>query len=493
MDAPGLEFGRGQRTQRVNGHYWADPPGATRSDRRTPRRCMDSARRLSEPRNNPVNTIDGSRFVPKSLTLWRHDPAIHRRSLCSDAATSTLSDTRRLRKRPLVRFSCAGEETEFGNGDYCRFRQLALHRDGSRWILYTGHFWDSGWSVLDVTDPARPEFLRFIEGPPGMRTAQIQAAGNLLITGLERDPYERSSAYDPREGGALIWDIGSDPADPRLLGHYRSGGDGTHRNFYDGGRYLYAAVRGSGTLDGGALAVVDVNDPSAPRELSRWSNSIDGRTPFVHGTYIVGDRAYCASEQMTIVDISDRTQPKTVGGFGLGSFSGVVGVHSAVPYSSGRYLVVNGEAHAEGDRYEVTPVVLLDLANESAPRALSTFPVPRPSPQTRVVSYIAKGGRVGPHNQHQHQAQPDLLEPTSLIPMTYFNAGLRIFSIADPYYPAEVGWYVPDDPPRRYGPRPAGALVCHLEDVVVDSRENIYCSDANRGLFILRYDGKLAP
>ena len=31
--------------------------------------------------------------------------------------------------------------------------KLALHERDGRWLLYTGHLWESGWSVLDVTDP----------------------------------------------------------------------------------------------------------------------------------------------------------------------------------------------------------------------------------------------------------------------------------------------------------------------------------------------------
>ena len=34
--------------------------------------------------------------------------------------------------------------------------KLALQVVGDRWYLYTSHFWDRGWSVLDVTDPSRP-------------------------------------------------------------------------------------------------------------------------------------------------------------------------------------------------------------------------------------------------------------------------------------------------------------------------------------------------
>jgi hypothetical protein len=67
----------------------------------------------------------------------------------------------------------------------------------------------------------------------------------------------------------------------------------------------------------------------------------------------------------------------------------------------------------------------------------------------------------------------------------WFNAGLRIFDISDPLAPTEAAYYVPDDPPERIGPRPQTGVVAQFEDVVVDERGYIYCTDKNRGLFVL--------
>ena len=71
--------------------------------------------------------------------------------------------------------------------------------------------------------------------------------------------------------------------------------------------------------------------------------------------------------------------------------------------------------------------------------------------------------------------------------MSYFNAGLRVFDTSDPYVPEEVGHFVPDDPGKRHGPLPQEALVTQFEDVLVDARGFIYCTDKNHGLFVLRY------
>ena len=53
--------------------------------------------------------------------------------------------------------------------------------------------------------------------------------------------------------------------------------------------------------------------------------------------------------------------------------------------------------------------------------------------------------------------------------------------------PEEVGHYVPTDPEETVGSR-LGSPVAQFEDVVVDSRGYIYCSDSNQGLFIMETD-----
>jgi hypothetical protein len=80
-----------------------------------------------------------------------------------------------------------------------------------------------------------------------------------------------------------------------------------------------------------------------------------------------------------------------------------------------------------------------------------------------------------------------------LIYLTYFNAGLRIFDIKDPRMPKEVAWFVPPTPTNRYGPLPYDKLVSQTEDVLVDTRGNIFITDKNWGIFILRYTGKGEP
>jgi hypothetical protein len=122
--------------------------------------------------------------------------------------------------------------------------KLALQEAGGRFFLYVAGFWHSGWSVLEVTDPEHPELLRWLDGPPGTMTIQVQVADGTMITALEHPP-PGLTIGDPNaapQDGFLIWDV-REPGRPQLLGRWVSGAAGTHRNFYNGGPCVYAPRR----------------------------------------------------------------------------------------------------------------------------------------------------------------------------------------------------------------------------------------------------------
>ncbi len=87
---------------------------------------------------------------------------------------------------------------------------------------------------------------------------------------------------------------------------------------------------------------------------------------------------------------------------------------------------------------------------------------------------------------------PDVEKQGDLIYLTYFNVGLRIFNVADPRLPKETGWFILPTPVKRLGPLPA-KLVNQTEDMLVDTRGNIYIADKQWGLFILRCSGLGEP
>lgn len=413
--------------------------------------------------------------------------------------------------------------------------KIAIDEVGGRWYVYLGSMWHRGWSIVDVTDPTDPETVRFVEGPDNTTTKQIQVADGKMITGLERpstaDP-ERGEATDwnePYEAGASIWDLEADPTDPELLGQYETGGRGTHRNFYNGGDYVFMCASPEGfepTIDDRStkpvknfhLRIVDISDPSDPTEVSTYmypGQEPDEDTPqgdlynrYFHGpAYAMDDRAYLSYGRvgMIALDISDIENPTQLYEVGFGNaLGGYNGVHSFIPIPGTDLAAVNSEAILEGrprDHENGDPLgytFLVDISEEvdpgfenvthHGPRVIGSMPVPTPSDNVEYDDYFDKPGRFGPHNQHHPRGEDTRFHSDEYLVMAYFNAGIRVFDISNPTAPFEAGHYVPEPPEHRYGPRPRNELGTQVEDVAVDSRGYIYCTDPNRGLFVLESD-----
>lgn len=373
--------------------------------------------------------------------------------------------------------------------------KLATQQAGGRRYLYTGHFWHRGWSIVDVTDPAAPTAVNFVEGPPDTWSLQVQVADGTMVTSLEA-PSEGWGVEPglPYEEGALIWDVATDPENPVLLGRYRTGGRGTHRNFYAGGDLAVMAANPAG-FEGNIPVFVDISDPARPKEISRWwwpgQHVAAGEVPeygaYLHGpAHVQGGRAYLGYGRvgMVVLDVTDVARPELVARVSFGDLGGRLGCHSAVPLGDRGLVVANSEAIKEGAGDALNYAFVVE-ENGDDYRIASFLPLPEPVPGLGYSSYYEKGGRFGPHNQHHYQGNPHHAEDPYTVVMTYFNAGLRRYDLTDPNVPRQTGFFVPDDPAERRGPKPS-RLVTQFEDVLVDDRGIIFCTDKNHGIFVLQ-------
>src|SRR4030042_3152379 len=64
--------------------------------------------------------------------------------------------------------------------------QMAMQEVDGKYYLYVSHFRHPGWTILEVTDPASPRLVRFMEGPSlsGQVTKKIQVADGLMLCAL---------------------------------------------------------------------------------------------------------------------------------------------------------------------------------------------------------------------------------------------------------------------------------------------------------------------
>ena len=378
--------------------------------------------------------------------------------------------------------------------------KMAIREHRGRWYLYTGHFWHSGWSLIDVTDPSAPHVVRFVPGPANTWTLQMELSGNTMITALEQPfPNFGGDPQQPFAEGVLIWDI-SDPVNPRQLGRFQTGGTGTHRNFYAGGRYMHVAA-GMPGYEGNIYVIVDLRDPANPREVGRWwvpgQHTAGGEQPStpdisLHGPpYVMGDLAYLpyGSAGMIIVDISEVSKPRQIGRLPFSPpFHRRFGVHSVLPLPDQGVAYVTSEDVSYGTG-PMAHASIVDIRDPTNPFLLSILPRPVPPPGYGYRDFSEKGGWQGPHNLNHLQHNPDVERQGDLLYLAYFNAGLRIFDVSHPRLPREIGHFIPPDPTQRYGPMPEGRLVVQTEDVLVDRRGFIYITDKNQGLWVLKYEG----
>jgi hypothetical protein len=326
----------------------------------------------------------------------------------------------------------------------------------------------------------------------------MELSGQTMITALEQPfPNFGGDPRQPFDEGVLIWDI-SDPVNPRRLGQFRTGGTGTHRNFYAGGRYMHLAA-GMPGYQANVYVIADISDPANPREVGRWwvpgQHTAGGEYPAkleisLHGpAYVVGDLAYLpyGSAGMIVLDISDVSRPRQVGQLSFSPpFHDCFGVHSVLPLPEQGIAYVNSEDVSYGTG-PMAHASIVDIRDPAKPFLLSILPRPVPPSGAGYRDFSEKGGWQGPHNLNQLQHNPDVERQGDLLYLSYFNAGLRIFDVSHPRLPQEVGYFIPPDPTQRYGPMPEGRLVVQTEDVLVDRRGFIYITDKNQGVWVLKY------
>ena len=96
--------------------------------------------------------------------------------------------------------------------------KLSIRQANGRWYLYAGHLWHRGWTILDVTDPAKPTVANFIRGPENTWTIQMEIGGDKMITALEKIGQGwGGDDGKPNDEGVLVWSL-AEPVRPKRLG-----------------------------------------------------------------------------------------------------------------------------------------------------------------------------------------------------------------------------------------------------------------------------------
>jgi hypothetical protein len=392
-----------------------------------------------------------------------------------------------------------------------------------------------GTSILDISDPGKPRVVATVAiDDPQSHSHKVRVAGDIMVVNHERNmsrigrraeqlpAVERAltrelgraptlqetaanmsvSEADLRalqdfeqrryeNGGFKIYDV-SVPSQPKLICHHKTGGIGVHRFDMDE-RYAYISTEMSGYI-GNILVIYDLRDPLAPQEISRWwmpgQHVAGGETPtwsgrrhrLHHALRFQNEMwASCWHAGFRVVDVSNLSQPKTVGSYNYHPLFPEP-THTAVPVPvaiAGRRiaLAIDEEDQAQNPAEEAARrgrahacILTFDVSDLSDIKPLGQFQVSElDSPFSR-----ASGARFGAHQFCERMSG-------TLVHAVWFAGGLRIIDVADPQSPREVGFFIP--------PPVAGKVAPQTNDVALDNRGLIYVVDRHVGFDVLEFTG----
>lgn len=364
-----------------------------------------------------------------------------------------------------------------------RNTRLISHIDcaggGQVWVdgttLYIGHMQaPTGTTIVDISDPRSPRQLARIDLPQGWHSHKVRVANGIMI--VNHEVAGKGGPADYR-GGLAIYDV-KNPAEPRQIAKWETDGAGVHRYDFDG-RYAYVSATKKGFV-GNIVVILDLKDPARPTEVSHWwipGQWKDGGEeypwadfvePRCHHPLRTGDRLNVSywHHGMYILDISDLSKPKMISGHRR-SPAFPHPTHTCLsiptPLKGRKVMVVADEDVAELKPSAPAFAWIYDVTDER-------FPIP-------IATINVKGLEEGFRPPMTGCHQPSERFSGTIIPFAWFAQGLRLFDIADPFAPREVGYYVPDAPP--------GADRASSNDVTMDDRGLIYLIDRIRGVDVI--------
>jgi hypothetical protein len=373
--------------------------------------------------------------------------------------------------------------------------------------------------ATDPSDPERVSTLQNVDGSSaedvvvfGARYGAF-AGRDIAVAGIQDCA---GSRYEPdtKDRGLQLWDV-TDPAHPTALGFLDTGccTRGVHefevQHRADLGRtFAYASVptsrypdsqtpSGYRDADGdGDFRLFDITDPTNPFQVSSWGIQ-DAGGPFAAGQGCDQDPNYGhgaePSDDGKLVFVSywdsgfvrlDLTDPTTPVYTGRTVYpANADGDAHSSQYDDARKLLIGadedfcktaGPDTEKGFGY----MRVYDYSNPAAPKQIGTYRTPNSTDSTDVAA-----GDFVIHNNF-------LVGTTSYT--SWYTDGVRVIDLSNPKAPKEVAHFVPPATTNPVKPSQRGVLTntTQVWGVVVDEATGlVYASDMNSGLWILKRTG----
>jgi hypothetical protein len=328
---------------------------------------------------------------------------------------------------------------------------------------YVGSYARPAVAIVNVSDPEDPRRVGTVALEEGTQPVEVRAVPehDLLVVA------------DLRQHKLLAFDI-SDCTRPELRGSIQLP-ISPHEFFlwYDSSTVLaYVALFDDAPV---ALVVVDLTDPTRPREVTRWSTADEGARGILHSLSVSPDgrRAYLAlwSGGFLVADIElpqIRLARDLEGRFSAVSFAST---HSALAMGDTSYVLLASETF----RCPFNGLALVDISDPAHPHIVSQFKLP----ENRCTDLPPGNPVFAPHN------------PTAvgnLVFVSWYAAGVQAIDWSDPLAPQRIGQFVPlteGGTPRSL----LGGYPVQMFSYPILRDGLIYVVDSVSGLHILRYTG----
>ncbi len=424
--------------------------------------------------------------------------------------------------------------------------ETAIVEQNGRWIAYVGHFGGqavnpltganeaNGTSILDVTDPRRPQYLHHI--PTRSAAAMVAGEGSgaqmvKVCAGRDLPKGERGKFYMLRAVGSQaheMWDV-TTPERPVRITTVVDKLKSTHEQWWECDTGIAYVVSGLPDWQVRRMTqIFDLSDPAKPVFIRNFG--LVGQQPGApkpanprfrdgHGAFSTGpqgNRVYFGYGNLGDGTLQIVDRQKLLTGPGEPTAENLLypqvallpigrwqAVHAVYPllgmeiaefakHSKGRmrdFILVMPEAIENECHEERQMLFVVDVTNETAPFGVANFQVPEKS-----GDFCSRGARFGPHST---QTNLTPIYHKRIVFVAWFNAGVRAVDVRDPYNLKEVGFYIPATSGKTVPScvKADGQQRCKTAIVTnaveVDDRGYIYIVDRNNtGMHILELTGE---
>jgi hypothetical protein len=378
---------------------------------------------------------------------------------------------------------------------------MQIARDGRRimWLAHEGA--PRNFTGVDVSDPRKPSIVCQTDLPHNnMRSNSLEVCGDILAVAYQ------VSKKGLQPAGVELFDISS-PENPRSISFYDMSGPysrGCHCLWFVDGEFIHCSSGAADfqprhPRDDQFYQIIDVRDPARPKEAGRWwypgTREGDAAEPpkrlnpigldvvlggdafRLHNANVYPerpDRAYIGyiDGGAFVLDIADKSNPKIISAWNPSPpYPGFT--HTVMPLMERGLIVVTDECVRNNAEDWPKLTWMIDARDETNLVPIGTFPLPS------VEEFGHRGGRFGSHNIHENRPGPSF-RSEEIIFGVFFNAGVRVYDIKNPYRPETIAYFIPP------GPENSRVSTAQMNDIYVDERGVVYAGERwTGGLYCL--------